>query len=49
MTAFQHGGAGVSYQSVFKNIKGRKNKGSMGVFRNKIKDVKKYNGRKPSE
>ena len=49
MTAFQHSGAGVSDQSVFKNIKGRKKKGSMRVLGNKIKNIKKDDGRKPSE
>ena len=49
MTAFQHGGAGVSDQGVFKNIKGRKKKGSVGIFGNKIKYVEKDDGRKPCE
>ena len=41
MTAFQHGGAGVGDQGVFKNIKGRKRREVWGVLRNKIKYVKK--------
>ena len=49
MTAFQHSGAGMGNQGVFKNIKGRKKKGSMGIFRNKIKDVEKDDTRKPCE
>ena len=49
MTAFQHGGAGMSDQGVFKNIKGRKKKGSMRVFGNEIKNVEKDDSRKPSE
>ena len=49
MAAFQHSGAGMGDQGVFKNIKGRKKKGSVGIFGNKIKNIKKDDGRKPGE